>query len=557
MANLIGNPKLHRSARWLLVLFYAVLTLGGATMIYPFWMMVTGSVSGSLDFKDRSLIPDYLTNRDELFLRFLGNRYSDLQLLSDVYGVKRLFRPRDLRGHVTTPDEAPAPAPLADWREFITTKAHPGYLMIADRDRVTALYKAFLEQKFNQPEPYGMERSDWEKLPPVERMNRAYRLMEQTLAFVKLPPWKIGQSIDGNGLLYADYAEFLQTLPPECRAPVSGASVWERWFRVRHPASAAPTIPSFRQARSEAAWKETWEAFLNTGWPRSLRQEDGRIRCVEDDWQSYLKEKYSTDAALAAAWGDPSVTIEAAPLLQKEQDAALFVGHESALRWRMMTENYIRVGKFLVEQGYAVKNTMLLVGMAIVVALVLNPLAAYGLSRYPGRHGRSTLLVMVMTIAFPSEVAMIPSFLLLRDLDLLNTFAALILPGAVSGFSIFLLKGFFDGLPEDLFDACTIDGANGMQVFWHVVLPLSRPILAVIALGTFTGVYGGYMWALLVCQDPKMWTLMVWLFQFQINFADQPWLGMAAFVIASIPTLLVFLFCQRLILRGIIIPTEK
>jgi len=192
-----------------------------------------------------------------------------------------------------------------------------------------------------------------------------------------------------------------------------------------------------------------------------------------------------------------------------------------------------------------------------VVALLLNPLAAYAISRYPGRQSRVAMLLMILTIAFPAEVAMIPSFLLLRDFHLLNTFAALILPGAVSGFSVFLLKGFFDGLPEELFESATLDGADEMQVFWSIVLPLSRPILAVIALGTFTAAYGGYMWALLVCQDPEMWTLMVWLFQFQINPAQMPWLGMAAFAVASIPTLLVFLFCQRLILRGIIIPTEK
>ena len=223
----------------------------------------------------------------------------------------------------------------------------------------------------------------------------------------------------------------------------------------------------------------------------------------------------------------------------------------------MLAENYKSVVQFLVQRGRAFQNTLLLVALSILVSLVLNPLAAYGLSRYPGKHGRATLLVMVLTIAFPAEVAMIPSFLLLRDLNLLNTYAALILPGAVSGFSVFLLKGFFDGLPEELFESATIDGVSELEVFWNVAMPLSRPILALTALGTFTATYGGYMWALLVCQDPQMWTLMVWLFQFQMNYAGYPWFGMAAFVIASIPTLLVFVFCQWIILQGIIIPTEK
>src|SRR5262249_30201660 len=152
---------------------------------------------------------------------------------------------------------------------------------------------------------------------------------------------------------------------------------------------------------------------------------------------------------LATAWNEPSVKLDAAALLYRAEDATLFVGNESRLRWQMATANYKEVGAFLVQRGRALQNTAILVTLSILVALVLNPLAAYGLSRYPGRHGRATLLVMGLTIAFPAEVAMIPSFLLLRDLNLLNTYAALILPGAVSGFSVFLLKGFFDGLPEE------------------------------------------------------------------------------------------------------------
>jgi len=95
------------------------------------------------------------------------------------------------------------------------------------------------------------------------------------------------------------------------------------------------------------------------------------------------------------------------------------------------------------------------------------------------------------------------------------------------------------------------------QTFRLVTFPMSKPILAVIALGAFNMAYGGFMWAFLTCQNPKMWTLMVWLYDFQSRYSTKPGLVMAALTLASIPTLLVFLFCQKIIMRGIIIPTMK
>ena len=86
---------------------------------------------------------------------------------------------------------------------------------------------------------------------------------------------------------------------------------------------------------------------------------------------------------------------------------------------------------------------------------------------------------------------------------------------------------------------------------------MSKPILAVIALGAFNGAYGGFMWAFLVCQDPKMWTIMVWMYEFQANNVSNSALVMAALALVSIPTLLMFIFCQKIIMRGIIVPSMK
>ena len=145
----------------------------------------------------------------------------------------------------------------------------------------------------------------------------------------------------------------------------------------------------------------------------------------------------------------------------------------------------------------------------------------------------------------------------MRDLGMLNTFFALVLPGAANGLAIFILKGFFDSLPPELFEAATIDGAKEWQIFLHVTMPMVKPILAVNALGAFIAAYEGWQWALIVCQNPKMWTLAVWMYQVSQKWSPTPWMTSAGYVIISIPTLIVFLGCQRIILRGIIIPQMK
>jgi len=158
-------------------------------------------------------------------------------------------------------------------------------------------------------------------------------------------------------------------------------------------------------------------------------------------------------------------------------------------------------------------------------------------------------------MAFPAEISMIPNFLLLKELSLLNTFWALVLPGMANGFSIFLLKGMFDGLPQDLYEAAELDGAGEFVIFWRVTMPLVKPFLAYLSLGSFIGAYSAFAFAFILCPNPQMWTLMVFLQQME-TWASQP-VQFAGFVLASIPTLSVFITCQRVIMQGIILPTEK
>ena len=184
----------------------------------------------------------------------------------------------------------------------------------------------------------------------------------------------------------------------------------------------------------------------------------------------------------------------------------LFAVH---MQSRDMTANYRTVCDVLFLRGRAWWNTLVLVALTIVATLTVNPLAAYALSRFRLRHTEAILLFLLATMAFPAAVTAIPGFLLIRELGLLNTFAALVLPTVANGLSIFVLKGFFDALPRELYEAATIDGAGEWQIFRHITLPMTTPILAVNALNAFIAAYNSWEWALLVCQRQSHWTLSV------------------------------------------------
>ena len=237
--------------------------------------------------------------------------------------------------------------------------------------------------------------------------------------------------------------------------------------------------------------------------------------------------------------------------------AVQFIEHGGRDFARSMFANYRLVGQYLFQRGRAFGNTLLLVILTILAHLTVNPLAAYALSRFRLRGTEQILLFLLATMAFPAAVTAIPGFLLVRDLGLLNTLAALVLPTVASGMSIFILKGFFDALPRELYEAAAIDGASEWTVFRKITLPMTTPILAVNALNSFVAAYNSWEWAFLVCQNESNWTLAVWMYQMSQQMGGQPWCVMAGFVLVSIPTAIVFLACQKIILRGIVLPSMK
>jgi len=311
----------------------------------------------------------------------------------------------------------------------------------------------------------------------------------------------------------------------------------------------SPTPPKGRENENV---RSLWASFV-----KSLPVELRRLDSSEIAWQRFLLKKYGRLATINQTYGWNLKRIEEARPPFDVAYAQTFFENEAAFVYEPIMENYVAVYRFLTQDYRTLLVTVGLILLAIAFTLTVNPLAAYALSRFNMRGQDKIILFMLATTAFPAMVSAIPAYLLMRDLGLLNTLLALVLPGAANGMAIFILKGFFDSLPPELFEAATIDGASEWQIFRIVAMPLIKPILAISALTAFIGAYSGWEWALIICQDSKMWTVAVWLYQVNQWWSATPWLVTAAFVLASIPTLLVFIFCQRIILQGIIIPSMK
>ncbi len=272
-------------------------------------------------------------------------------------------------------------------------------------------------------------------------------------------------------------------------------------------------------------------------------------------YRRHVRAKYGDVRSLNVAHGTSCASFDEVVLPIRQFDYAVFAQVKRSFRRECVVRNYQRVFDFVLLHGRGIVNTAIYCVLAIVTALLINPLAAYALSRFGLPSTYKVLLFLMATMAFPVEVTMIPSFLLLRQLDMLNTFFALVLPGAANGYAIFLLKGFFDSLPKELYESATIDGAGEWTMFWRISMSMSKPILAVVALGAFTSAYSAFMFAMIICPDRRMWTLMVHLYELQIESHQA--VVYASLVIGAIPTFLVFLFCQNIIMRGIVVPTEK
>lgn len=199
------------------------------------------------------------------------------------------------------------------------------------------------------------------------------------------------------------------------------------------------------------------------------------------------------------------------------------------------------------------RNTLMLTILTVTGAVLSNAVVAYSFARmkWPGRDLFFSITLATMMIPFP--VLMVPTFALFKYLGWIGTFRPLWVPAFFgSAFSIFLLKQFFRTIPMELSEAAKIDGCSEIQIFTDVVMPLTKPALAVVALFTFMGTWNDFMGPLIYLTDQDTFTLSVGLQAYQSQHGGTQWnLLMAASLVVILPVIVVFFFAQKLFIQGI------
>lgn len=198
-------------------------------------------------------------------------------------------------------------------------------------------------------------------------------------------------------------------------------------------------------------------------------------------------------------------------------------------------------------------NSIIVSGSSVIGMVALAALAAWAFARYPF-PGREIFFFLVLALLMiPGELTLIPSFLLVKHLGLLNTHWVLILPYIAGGqvFAIFILRSFFQSLPEEMFEAARMDGANELQIWWRLGIPLSQSILGVVAIMHILGTWNDLIWPLVTMSSDKLMTLTIGLYAFRTAWYSIWGPLMAGYVIASIPLIILFAFTSRLFVEGL------
>lgn len=212
-------------------------------------------------------------------------------------------------------------------------------------------------------------------------------------------------------------------------------------------------------------------------------------------------------------------------------------------------QNYVlpfekNVGRYFV-------NSLIVSGVQTVAPLLLCSMAGYSLAKfsYPGRN--LAFIFILSTIMLPIQVTLVPTFLIIKELGWVNTYAGLIVPGLATTFGTFLMRQFFLSIPSEYIDAARIDGASEPRIFWTIMLPMCRPALSALAIFSFTGSWNSFLWPLVVVNQDEMRTIPLGIV-FYIGEQRAPEYGqlLAVAVLATLPVLALFMVMQREFIRG-------
>ncbi|MGE9696505.1 MULTISPECIES: carbohydrate ABC transporter permease [unclassified Streptomyces] len=196
-------------------------------------------------------------------------------------------------------------------------------------------------------------------------------------------------------------------------------------------------------------------------------------------------------------------------------------------------------------------NSAIVSAVAVATNLLFGALGGYAFARMRFAGSRTLLVLMLATMAIPFQLTMIPTFLVMKRLGLIDTLGALIVPSLVTPFAVFLLRQFFLSLPRELEEAAWIDGCSRLRVLLRIVLPLSRPALSTVAVLTFLSTWNDLTWPLIAINHDTQYTLQLGLTTFQGQHHTQWSAVMAGNVVTVLPVLLAFLGAQKAFIRSV------
>ena len=220
----------------------------------------------------------------------------------------------------------------------------------------------------------------------------------------------------------------------------------------------------------------------------------------------------------------------------------------SVMQWR----NYPDVFKVEgLQYGRWYISSIFVASCVTVLQVFTSSLAAFSFSRLEWRGRDKVFILYLATMMLPGLVMMIPNYQIMIRLGLVDTYLGLIIPAAFSAFGTFLLRQFMLSIPKSLDEAAEIDGASKWQLYWNVILPLSRPGLITLTIFTFMGNYRSFFWPLVMMRSTHRYTLPIGLLFFDTSQGQQTNLLMAAITMAVIPLIIVFILLQRHLVKGI------
>jgi multiple sugar transport system permease protein len=212
---------------------------------------------------------------------------------------------------------------------------------------------------------------------------------------------------------------------------------------------------------------------------------------------------------------------------------------------------------FRLRLGRSFANSMFIAIVSTLLSLLFNSMAGYAFAKLRFRNRDRLFTWLVAAMAIPAQVAMLPLFLLLKSIGLVNTYVGAMIPMMATIYGIFLVRQFMVSIPDDVIAAARIDGASEWQIYRHVILPLARPVLATLAIFTFMSAWNDFMWPLIILTDQRKYTLPVAIANLVGEHVQDLELMMAGSVITVIPVLVLFFVLQKQYIAGMLAGSVK